>query len=158
MMNRFYKEEPSETRMFPCPACHEIIAMANTSCRFCGVPVDAATAQRLNSDFRRVTDAVTSANTFKQSIWVAVLLTVAGPLILFGTHNNPRLLLLSVAPVGFLGYAVSWQRKYGSLETQDRDYPGAVRAMRVTLVVWAVALFFQLALLAYAFSSGTNAR
>jgi hypothetical protein len=66
-MNPFFKEAPTETRMFPGPACQEIITVGNTSCRYCGVPIDEATARRLNAGFQQVTDAVASANTFKQS-------------------------------------------------------------------------------------------
>jgi hypothetical protein len=154
-MNPFFKEAPSDTKMFACPACQEIVAVGNTSCRYCGIPIDDATARRLNVSFRQVTDAVASANTFKQSIWAAVFLTVASPIYLIGMRlHNPRLLLVSVAPIGFLAYAISWQRKYGRLDTKDKDYPKAVQAMRRSLLVWVTSLLIQGAVVAYAVSSG----
>ena len=140
--------------MFRCPACQEIGAMGNTSCRYCGVPIDEATARSLNVSFRKVTDAVASANTFKQSIWAAVLLTVAGPIYVIVTvRHNPSILLVSVAPIGFLAYAISWQRKYGGLDTKDQDYPEALRAMRRSLLVWVIALLIQGAVVAYVLST-----
>ena len=141
--------------MFRCPGCQEIVALGNTSCRYCGVPIDEATAGRLNARFRQVTDAVASANTFKQSIWIAVLLTVASPIYLIGaSQHNPRFLLASVAPIGFVAYVISWRRKYGRLETSDKDYPEAVQAMRRGLLVWVTALLIQGGMLAWAFSLG----
>jgi hypothetical protein len=155
MMNKFYQETPSESRMFACPACQEIVSVGATSCRYCGIPIDESTATRLNAEFQRVSDAVASANTFKQSILVAVLLTVVSPIYLFGFSGrqpNPRFFLASAAPIGFLAYAISWQRKYGKLETRDKEYPEALRAMRLMLLVWAAALLIQVGVLAFALS------
>ena len=141
--------------MFPCPNCKEIVRVDNTKCRYCGSTIDEASARRLNLDFQRVTDAVASANTFKQSIWLAVLLMVASPVIfLIIRTEDTRYLLISVAPIVFLGYAISWQRKYGRLETSDKEYPDALRDMRRTLLVWSIALVIHVAVMAYALSSG----
>jgi hypothetical protein len=154
LMNPFFQEAPTETRMYPCPVCEEIITVGNASCRYCGATIDEATAGRLNAAFQRVTDAVASANTFKQSIWAAVFLTVASPIFLFGMGQpNPRLLLVSAAPIGFLAYAITWRRKYGGLETGDEDYPEAVRAMNRSLLVWVTSVLIQVAVLMYALSS-----
>ena len=155
MMNPFYKEEPSDTRLLPCPSCHEIVDVSTRACRYCGVEIDEATARRLNADFRRVTDAVASANTFKQSIWAAVISTVVGPLYLFLTmEHNPAVILLQAVPVGFLGYAITWRRKYGSLETRDKDYPDAVRSMRTALIIWIAALMIDAVFIGYLLFSG----
>jgi hypothetical protein len=135
-MHPFFKESPTETRMFPCPDCQEIISVENSNCRYCGVAIDEATSRRLNADFQQVSDAVTSANTFKESIWLAVLLTVAIPIYLLATHHqNLQVLVMSAASIGFIVYGLSWNRKYGGLETKDRDYPESVRAMRRSLLV-----------------------
>ncbi len=152
-MNPFFKEAPSETQMFRCPACQEIVSVGSASCRYCGVPIDENTANHLNASFREVTDAVASANTFKQSVWLAVFLIIASPIYVVGiSPYDPRLLMVSVAPIGFLGYVISWRRRYGRLETQDGDYPDAVRAMRRSLLVWVGALLIQAAAVAYALS------
>ena len=157
LMNPFFKEEPSDTRMFPCSNCSENISVGNTSCRYCGSTIDEATARRLNLDFQRITDAVASANTFKQSIWLALLLTVLSPIYFLGIQER-RLLLVSLAPIGFLSYAISWQRKYGRLATKDKEYPGAVRDMRRSLLVWSVALLIHIVVVGFALSSGGFAR
>jgi hypothetical protein len=157
MMNPFFKEAPSDTQMFRCPACKEIVSVGNTSCQHCGVPIDEATARRLNAKFREVTDAVASANTFKQSIWLAVILAIASPIYVIGVRPySPRLLLVSVAPIGFVGYVISWRRKYGALETLDEDYPDAVRAMRRSFLVWVTALLIQAVVVGYAISSSAS--
>jgi hypothetical protein len=154
-MNPFFKEEQTDTPMFRCPNCKEIVRVDNTKCRYCGSTIDEATARRLNLDFQRVTNAVASANTFKQSIWLAVLLMVASPVIFLVIRSeDSRYLLISAAPIVFLGYAISWQRKYGRLETSDKEYPDAFRDMRRTLLVWSIALVIHVAVMAYALSSG----
>jgi hypothetical protein len=154
-MSSFYKESPTDTRFFPCPACREIISLGNATCRYCGVTVDESTARRLNAAFQKITDAVASANTFKQAIWLAVLITVVTPIYIFVIQGpSPRYILVSVAPVFFLGHAISWQFKYGKLETMDEDYPGAVRAMRLNLFAWAAALIVHVAVLGYALTLG----
>jgi hypothetical protein len=150
MFNPFFKEGPSATPMLPCPSCHEIINVSSTSCRYCGTQIDEATARRLNNEFQRVTDAVASANTFKQSLWVAVLSAIAVPILLILTlEQNPAFFVVPMLPVGFIAYALSWRRKYGSLETRDEDYPGAVRSMRLTLIVWVVAGVIQAGFVGY---------
>ena len=155
MLNPFYKEKSTDTRMFPCPACHEIIALGTRSCRYCGIPIDEGTARKLNEQFKRVTDAIASANTFKFSIWGAVILTVASPLYVFTSSRiNMRFLLAEVGTLGAIIHAATWLRKYGALETRDPDYPAAVRSMRRALAVWIGALVVQVALLSYAVMTG----
>ena len=159
MMKQFYKEEPTQTKLFACPSCQGIIPMGIASCRYCGIQIDAATALKLNADFKLVTDAVASANTLKQSIWAAVILTAAsGWYLVAYSYPDTRVFLFSAAPVPFIGYGLNWHRKYGSLDTRDSDYPDAVKSMRVTLVVWVVALLLQIAFLAYVFSRGARQR
>jgi hypothetical protein len=154
MISPFFKEAPTDTRMFRCPSCDRIISLGTSTCRYCGLTIDEETARRLNEAFKRVTDAVASANTFKQSIWLAVFISVAGPLyLLLPGQPNPRVFLISLAPVLFLGYAVSWHYKYGKLSTQDRDYPEAVSAMRRSLLVWSAALVIQIAVVCYGLTS-----
>jgi len=155
MLNPFLEEEPSDTRMLPCPSCQEIVDVSTRTCRYCGAQIDETTARQLNADFQRVTDAVARANTFKQTIWLAVLLAFAGPLYLLLTAANHSLVIvLPFVPVGCVVYAISWHRKYGSLKTRDKDYPDSVRSMRIGLIVWAGCLIVQAAFLAYVFWSG----
>jgi hypothetical protein len=69
----FYQEKPTAIRVFPCPACKETISADANNCRFCHLPIDAATAERLLLENQRVTDAVAGANTFRLSISLAAL-------------------------------------------------------------------------------------
>jgi hypothetical protein len=154
-MSSFFEEAPTETRMFPCPACGAILSTGAANCRYCAVPIDEATAHRLNESYKKVTDAVTNANTFKQSIWLAILLSIASPAYVFVLQGrNPRYFLVSAAPVLFLIYGVSWHLKYSRLETRDKDYPDALRAMRWSLMAWVAALLIHFAVILYALSSG----
>lgn len=122
--------------MFPCPACHEIIALGTRSCRHCGIPIDEGTARKLNEQFKLVTDAIASANTFKFSIWGAVIIMVTSPLYFFGiVHLHPRVLLIEIGVIGAIIHAIIWLRKYGALQTRDPNYPNAVHSMRRALGV-----------------------
>jgi len=155
MVSPFFKEEPSNTRLLPCPSCQEIVDVSTRTCRYCGTQIDETTARQLNADFQRVTDAVASANTFKQSIWLAVIWAIAGPIyLLMSVSNHSLVLVLPFVPVGCLAYAISWQRKYGSLKTRDKDYPDSVRSMRIALIVWIGCLIVQAGFLAYVVLSG----
>ena len=82
-----------------------------------------------------------------------MLLTIAIPIyVLAARRQNPRVFLVSAAPLGFIAYAISWLRKYGGLETKDEDYPESVRSMRRSLVIWAIALLIQATVVWYAIS------
>lgn len=154
-MSSFLDESPSQTQMFPCPACRRIIYLGAANCKYCGVAIDEPTARRLNADYKKVTDAVASANTFKQAIWFAVLITVATPIYIFVLQGpSPRYLLVFFAPVFFLAHAILWQFKYGRLQTTDEDYPEAARAMRLNLLAWAIAFVLHMVVLGYALASG----
>ena len=142
--------------MFPCPSCHEIIALGSKSCRYCGIPIDESAARKLNEQFQQVTDAVARANTFKFSIWGAVIVIVTSPLYFLGmVRLSPHVLLAEIGVVGAIIYAATWLRKYGALQTRDPDYLPAVRSMRRALAVWVAALMVQVALLSYAIAAGT---
>ena len=159
MTDRFlhpvFKVDPTDTRFFPCPACREIIALGAGECRYCGAVIEEEQARALNAAYRKVTDAVASANAFRLSPAVAVLLTVLCVVyLLMETHIDFRLVFIEMGVIAAIGYAAKWFRSYGSLQTDDDDYPGAVRAMRITLAVWCVALILHIALIGYAIASG----
>src|ERR1043166_6933235 len=71
----FWTEAPTHIGMYPCPACNETISVDVSACRFCQLPIDTNTAQRLLTENQRVTTAVERANTFSLSTRLAVLLT-----------------------------------------------------------------------------------
>jgi hypothetical protein len=147
--------EPTNTQLFPCPACREIIALGAVACRYCGAVIEAEQARALNAAYQKVTDAVASANAFKLSTSAAVLLTVfSAAFVLMESHIDSRLVLIEFGVIAAIIHAAKWFRTYGRLQTDDADYPGAVRSMRLALAAWGVALIVQLALIGYAMSTG----
>lgn len=143
----FFKPSSTETRML-CPACNEIIRAEQASCRYCGAPIDEATGRRLSARFRQVTDAVARANNFKQSKWAVVFLVYVTSSYVFDTeHQKPEILLWLGVPIGFLAYVISWQGRYGKLDTLDKDYPEAVRAMHRSLRMWTIVLLILFVML-----------
>ena len=129
----FYEEKPTAIRVFPCPACKETISADANNCRFCHLPIDAATAKRLLLENQRVTNAVARANTFRLSISLAGFVTLIGVL---EKDSSPS---FSLPLVGF-GYGALWLYRYGSLTTSDVDYPLAVKRVKRITLVWLLAL------------------
>ena len=155
-MEPFYQVKPTESRMFPCPACHEIIDIASRTCRYCNSPIDAARARQLNEQLKQVTDAVASANAFKFSIWIAILIMIVSPLYTVGVIgiNVQHVVIEMVGTIGAIFYGVNWLRKYSKLQTGDPDYPRALRSVKCTFIVWVVAFVVQVVVLRYLFSMG----
>jgi hypothetical protein len=137
----FFLETPTTTTVYACPACNEIISIEADTCRFCKVPIDRVAAQRFLIENQRVTNAVASANTFRFSIWLAVLTAIFG---LWGVLANGRPESISFLGSLALIYGACWLYGYGSLDTLDPDYPVAVRRVKLTMVIWVVALFLPL--------------
>lgn len=131
----FYREPPTAIRFYRCPSCNETLAAAARTCRFCNRPIDDATAERLILENQRVTTAVARANTFRLTVLVAVFMTVAGITnwLLQGSMISVLLPLIGI------GYGIYWLYQYRSLVTKDADFPPAVRKVKLTMIVWAVA-------------------
>ena len=144
-----YDEAPTETRVYPCPACNEIISADARTCRFCDLPIDTATAEQLRLENQRVTNAVASANTYRLSVLFAAFVILNGVMNVLIGHSWIWILL----SVGSIGYGVSWLYRYSSLITKDADYPLAVRRVKLTTIVWLVALVLPLAIVAYGFAT-----
>jgi len=132
----FYLEAPTTIRVYPCPSCNETISSEARTCRFCNLPIDAATAERLLLDNQQVTNAVASANTFRLSVLFAALMILAGILDVMTKGSGPAASLPLIA----IGYGVWWLYRYRSLITKDVDYPVAVKRVKLTIVVWLLAL------------------
>jgi hypothetical protein len=139
----FWKEAPTQTRMYPCPACSETISADASDCRFCHLPIDANTAQQLLTENQRVVTAVAQANTFSLSTRVAVLL--AG-FAVFNLYMDRSLTesLVACALIAF-AYGAWWLYRNGSRVTHDTDYPAAITKVKKTIVIWVAVLLVQLA-------------
>lgn len=154
-LNPVFKEEPTITPRFPCPRCRQIIALGAERCKYCDALIDATHAAALNAEYQKVTDAVASANTFKMSIPAAVLLTaICGVYLVTANLVSQRFLLLPFVVVSATVYAVNWFRKYGKIQTDDPDFPDALKAMRRALVVWCVTLILQVVLIGFVVANG----
>ena len=131
----FFLEKPTATTTYACPACNEIISVEANTCRFCKLPVNRVTAQRLLIENQRVINAVATANTFRFSSWLAGLILIFGIWEVFENGRPPGASLLGVFA---LVYGACWLSGYGSLDTRDGDYPVAVRRVKGTMAVWVL--------------------
>ena len=141
----FYQEKATGIQVYPCPACHETISARAAACRFCNNAVDPATAQRLLAENQRVTSAVASANTFKLSVWLAIVQMLLG---LWDALTRGAPEGVSSLAVIALGYGVLWLYRYRSLITRDADYPIGVKRVKRTIMVWFLALLLPWAIYA----------
>ena len=139
----FWQEVPTHIRVYPCPACNETISADASGCRFCHLPIDANTAQRLLTESQRVTTAVAQANTFSLSTRAAVLL--AG--FAFFNLYMDRSLTESLVLCSFIAFAygIWWLYRNRSHVTHDVDYPAAITKVKRTMMVWVAVLLVQLA-------------
>jgi Flp pilus assembly protein TadB len=154
-LNPVFKEEPTTTPRFPCPSCREIITLGAERCKYCDALIDAKHAEALNADYQKVTDAVASANSFRLSIWVAALTTIAlAAGVVLNALRGSTPLAVPVVSAAATVYAVNWFRKYGRIRTDDSDFPEALRAMRWALAAWCIADVLQIALIGYAIANG----
>lgn len=143
MLSSLLKEAPSQIRVHPCPACNETISADASDCRFCHLPIDASTSERLVTESQRVTTAVAQANTFRLSIGAAVLLIGVA---LFNLYMD-RSLTVSTVICSFIAlvYGSQWLYRNSSRVTHDPDYPAAITKVKGTMVVWVALLLIQIA-------------
>ena len=138
----FWKEAPTQTGMYPCPACHETISIEAAGCRFCHVPIEANVAQQLLAESRRVTTAIARANTFSFSARVAFLVTGFALWQLYSNRDLPDLAF--ICPFIALAYGANWLRHNSALVTHDVDYPAAVTRVKWIMMVWGASLLLQI--------------
>lgn len=138
----FTHEAPSRIRVYPCPACHETISVDATSCRFCHVPIDFQTAQRLLAENQRVTTIVAHANTFSISANVAVIVAIVAlyELLVEGALYLSFFIVSAVA----IGFGIQWLYRSRSLVTHDPDLAAAVKKVKRTILIWVAVDLFQL--------------
>lgn len=129
--------------MYPCPACNETISADTPACRFCRLPIDATTAQRLLTESQRITTAVARANTFSLSTRAAVLLTGFAFFNLYMDGSVTESLVLC-SLIAF-AYGSWWLYHNRSRVTHDADYPAAITKVKRTMVVWVAVLLVQFA-------------
>jgi len=138
----FYQEKPTAIRVYPCPACNETISAEAENCRFCHLPIDGATAERLLLQNQLITNAVASANTFRLSVSLAALVILVGIPMNLLTKGWPAVLLPLIA----IGYGALWLYRHRSVITKDADYSCAIKRVKRTTIVWVLALILPWAI------------
>lgn len=139
---RFWTEEPTQIRVYPCPACHETISVEAASCRFCQLPIDPKLAAQLLAENHRVTNAIAYANTFALSTYAAMLIVGYMLFDLYISDGSAK--SIGGWPLIALAYGVYWLYRNRSLVTPDTDYPAAIARVKRTMMVWVAVLALQL--------------
>lgn len=136
--------------MFRCLNCGEVIRIESGSCRYCGVAVDPAAAARAEVELERVNTAVSLANVSKFAGLPAgaVVLLLAYFVAVLPERIPVFALVAQATPAIGLVSTLGWIRRYGALDTVDRDYPEAVRGMMRSAWVWFGAIVLQALLFA----------
>jgi hypothetical protein len=132
----FYQEAPTTIRLYRCPSCDETISPEARNCRFCKLPIDPATAERLVRENQRVTNAVAKANTYRLSVLGAAFIAFAAIMDWLTKTSSISFFLPLIA----IGYGVYWVYENRSVVTKDVDFPLAVKKIKLTMVVWVVTL------------------
>lgn len=126
----------SQPQTFPCPNCREIINDSMTSCRYCSVPIDPATARSAAELQEKVNQACNDASYMKIAA-MTMFLFVGLSLIPFIAIIYWGFLLTFLAVIVMF---IRWHIKFGGLNTSDPDYRNAKRAKNLALVLWLVAI------------------
>jgi hypothetical protein len=127
----------TSVHVFPCPNCKETINTSMQQCQFCGTPIDAISAQKSADATSRISASVSDASYLKVMAWS--LLTFF--LLIF----IPVLGLIGIVGLVFVTYAlpvmcIRWWIKYGSIKTDDADFPRARLAAIVVTVIASLNL------------------
>jgi hypothetical protein len=127
----------SAVSVFPCPNCKETINTSMQQCSFCSVPIDHAAAEQSAAETSRISSACSDASYLKIMAWSLLTFFV---LFIF-----PFLGLVGLAGFWFLRIAIPvmcirWWIKYGSIKTDDPDFPRARLAAMIVSGVGVLAL------------------
>ena len=137
----FWSAPPTNVRVYPCPACQETISVDAQNCRFCHVTNDVRVAEKLWVENQQITTAITCASTFRFTSQIAVLVIGIALWYLYMQGSLAEVLL--VTPLLALSYGAQWLNHNSSLATDDADFLAAVRNVKNTMVIWAIALSVQ---------------
>ena len=142
--------EVSSTNTMACPACREIIMASVTSCRFCGLPIDARTAAQANAAQQALNSAIIQANALKYAGPIALVIAVLLVLNTFGAMSDGRLLMAWLAPPIAIFSSWRWTHRHGSLLTSDSELALSRKNVRRSMQMWCAVLALELVLLAWA--------
>ena len=152
----FWTGPPTYVRVYPCPACQEMISVDTTSCRFCHVTTNVKAAEQrwVESQVKnqQITNAITRANTYNSltAALVPVTAIILWTMFRFGGVTEAWFMYQLLA----LSYGAQWLIHNRSLVTTDADYVEAVAKVKHSMLGWAALLLVQVA--AYLFVNGVD--
>jgi hypothetical protein len=123
-----------EYRVFPCPACQQIVDSTMERCKFCGVAIDPAAAAAAADTQEKVQKACGEASstritaTAMPGFFLLSFVPVIGNVGLAGTAAT-----LVIVP----SMVIRWHRRFGKLKSPDPDLRRARQAIKVAALVWA---------------------
>lgn len=121
-------------RTYPCPSCLQVIDNTMRSCKFCGAPIDPATATAAAALQEQVQKACFQAGAmrrFAMAMPVLFLLSFFPTIgILSHAAEDVALLLLPLN-------VILWRKRFGKLEVSDPDLARARRALTEAARWWA---------------------
>jgi predicted RNA-binding Zn-ribbon protein involved in translation (DUF1610 family) len=122
--------------LFECPNCKETIDNTAETCRFCGQPVDHATALQAAQLLSKINQACSDASYMKSC-------ALALP-VFFVLRYLPFLAMLG--GMGFLGlsigipiWALRWWLRYGSLQADDAEFLRARKSVKIAGIAASLA-------------------
>jgi hypothetical protein len=128
--------------IFECPNCKETIDSTADVCRFCGVKVDHASAQKAAELLAKINQACSDASYMKTAA-----LTV--PVFFLRRFIPFASMLVGVGFIGLMiiipGWAIRWWTKFGGIASSDSDFVKArttVKVSGVTVSILLVLLVF----------------
>jgi hypothetical protein len=137
-----------------CPSCGQIVMASATTCRFCGLPIDARTAAAAQAAQQRLNTAIIHANAMKYSALVAVLNILVLVFVASGFLGDRRATLAWLGPPLALAGTAWWFHQHGRLESADPDYAAARVDVKRTAYIWAGALAVEVPLLVWFVAAG----
>ena len=141
--------EVSATNTMACPACRETIMSSATTCRFCGLPIDAQMAAEANVAQQALNTAIIQANALKYAGPFAALVGVVLVLNASGYVTDDRVVMAWLAPPIALFGSWRWTRRHGTLSTSDAELKQSRRDVHRSKQIWGAVLALEVALLAW---------
>lgn len=120
-----------------------------TSCRFCGLPIDAPTAASANAAQQALNSAIIQADGFKYSIGLAAVVGVLLVLNASGVLVDVRLFTAWLAAPTALFAGWRWNRRHGSLNSSDTDLLESRQNVQRAMCVWMLVLAVEMLLVAW---------
>ena len=134
----------SRAGIFPCPSCRQMIYSDVKRCRFCSLALDGRVAAQGADLQKRVNTACNQAKMLRYvagAMWTFFLLALIPFLMPLVWASY---VMFFVVPV----WLVYWKVKFGTLQTDDKDYVRATRDCRIAFLIWSPAMAFEVVSLA----------